>query len=530
MQFFIDPKGTTVNLISDPVYEGSTNANELVLVAPLSSANQVTATFLLPIGISTTERLLTLQNSMSIDGVNYNVWRCLLDGTITEYAGTVRVQFSIYQGSTEQDIPIVLNTYTSSFVVSKGITPQLPKTPSENIYANILQYLSSLNPNFDIQSVVYSAPDDYKISTGSDKNTVAKIPENLVIKSSGVDFSAGNIGAEDKTEIFPAFFVCGENKPNTNVGFQINFNTATEIGRMSIYLFREYYPTALEVYAITSDGKETLVDSFISCAPSDDVICVSVNVGLDNVTAIRVIQPYEKNAEMDAKDDTIPDKGFQNGRFYVQKVLFWKPNSEGYFSLISSTGRTLVVPDASYDLYVKQSQEAVKQAQQAQESAQQAQESAESAKQGAEDALAELNNKAGKVGDYPVLADIDGSAKIPSVYIQQVDVKDYIQITDESQLDTIPAQKGDVAVLVSDINGEKTITKSWLLLSVSDTGVRDWAIYGTSYATNAGNATYAQSSENALKVNGLTINGILSESDYNALVDKTGVYFVSIEE
>ena len=529
MQFFIDSKGTTVNLISDPVYEGSTNANELVLVAPISSANQVTATFLLPIGISTTERLLTLQNSMSIDGVNYNVWRCLIDGTITEYAGTVRVQFSIYQGS-GQNIPIILNTYTSSFVVSRGITPQLPVAPTSNIYESILQYLSSLNPNFNIQSVVYSAPDEYKIATGAGTNTVAKIPENLVIKSSGVDFSAGNIGAEDKTEIFPAFFACGENKPNTNVGFQINFNTATEIGRMSIYLFREYYPTALDIYAITSDGKETLVDSFISCAPSDDVICVSVNVGLDNVTAIRVIQPYEKNAEMDAKDDTIPDKGFQNGRFYVQKILFWKQNSEGYFSLISSTGRTLVVPDASYDLYVKQSQDAVKQAQQAQESAEQAQVGAESAKQGAEDALAELNNKAGKVGGYPVLEDIDGSAKIPSVYINQVDIKDYIQITDESQLDTIPAQKGDVAVLVSEINGEKTITKSWLLLSVSDTGVRDWAVYGTSYATNAGNATYAQSSENALKVNDLTINGILSEADYNALVDKTGVYFVSIEE
>ena len=412
MQFFIDPKGTTVNLISDPVYEGSTNANELVLVAPISSANQVTVTFMLPIGISTTERLLTLQNSMSIDGVHYNVWRCLLDGTITEYAGTVRVQFSIYQGS-GQNIPIILNTYASSFVVSRGITPQLPVTPTPNIYENILQYLSSLNPNFNIQSVVYSAPDEYKISTGSNTNTVAKIPENLVIKSSGVDFSAGNIGAEDKTEIFPAFFACGENKSNTDVGFQINFNTATEIGRMSIYLFREYYPTALDIYAITSDGKETLVDSFISCAPSDDVICVSVNVGLDNVTSIRVIQPYDKNAEMDAKDDTISDKGFQNGRFYVQKVLFWKQNSEGYFSLISSTGRTLIIPDATYSksLIQKSVELAAQSANQAAQSvtdaensaarannsAYEAAQSATEAGNAAENAVASVNNKL-KVG------------------------------------------------------------------------------------------------------------------------------------
>ena len=430
MQFFIDPKGTTVNLISDPVYEGSTNANELVLVAPISSANQVTATFMLPIGISTTERFLTLQNSMSIDGVNYNVWRCLLDGTITEYAGTVRVQFKIYQGSTEQTeqtVPIILSTYTSSFVVSRGITPQLPVAPTSNIYESILQYLSSLNPNFNIQSVVYSAPDEYKIATGAGTNTVAKIPENLVIKSSGVDFNADNIGAEDKTEIFPAFFACGEDKPNTNVGFQINFNTSTEIGRMSIYLFREYYSTALEVYAITSDGKETLVDSFISCAPSDDVICVSVNVGLDNVTAIRVIQPYNKNAEMDAKDDTIPDKGFQNGRFYVQKVLFWKQNSEGYFSLISSTGRTIIIYDASYSQAAiqksvelaaqsaseaaqsvieaqgqvsaaqKQASNAKEQADLANNSAEEAAQSASEAGNAAKNAVASVNNKL-KVG------------------------------------------------------------------------------------------------------------------------------------
>lgn len=337
MQFFIDPKGTTVNLISDPVYEGSTNANELVLVAPISSENQVTATFMLPIGISTTERLLTLQSSMSIDDVQYNVWRCLLDGTVTEYAGTVRVQFKIYQGNT-----IILNTYASSFVVSEGITPQLPDTPTQNIYESILQYLSGSDSNFNMQSIVYNAPDEYKISTGTSTNSVEKIPSDLVLKDS-VTFDADNIGDNGQF----AFFACGENKSNTDVGFQINFNTKTDIGWMSIYLFREYYSTALKVYAITSDGQEKLVGDFVTCAPGDDVICVSVHVWSYYLTGIRVIQSFAENAEIDNKNDIITDKGFQNGRFYVQKILFWKPNYEGYFSFVSSNGRTITISDVT---------------------------------------------------------------------------------------------------------------------------------------------------------------------------------------
>ena len=90
MQFFIDSQGTVTNLISSPVYQGSTNASELVLVAPLSASNVVTAVFKLPNGLTTTPRLMTVQGQpMVIDG---NVKSCGSNG-MSAYAAQILAQF-----------------------------------------------------------------------------------------------------------------------------------------------------------------------------------------------------------------------------------------------------------------------------------------------------------------------------------------------------------------------------------------------------------------------------------------------------
>lgn len=161
-----------------------------------------------------------------------------------------------------------------------------------------------------------------------------------------------------------------------------------------------------------------------------------------------------------------------------------------------------------------------------------------SAKDWAE-SLTKLGNQ---VGGYPVLEEIEGEAypKIPSVYLNQVDIKEYKKITDESQLATVDAQKHDVAVLVEPEyvsnekgelvpTGELVITKSWLLYDVAEDGKREWIKFGLSYATNSGYATYSNNAGNASKVNHLVIKG-MKESEYNSEQNKDGVYFVSIGE
>ncbi len=154
----------------------------------------------------------------------------------------------------------------------------------------------------------------------------------------------------------------------------------------------------------------------------------------------------------------------------------------------------------------------------------------------------ELNNLKGKVGGYAVLEDVDGKAVIPSAHINQVDVKEYIKITDEDELNYIDAQKGDVAVLVETVteiatgdDGEEitstyeAITKSWLLLGIEN-GVREWKIYGTSYATNAGYSTYANNAGNAQKINGIFVQQMKQSQYQNLAVKPMGICITTIGE
>lgn len=520
MQYFINSNGTTTNLITDPIYQGSTNANEMVLVAPFSAGNQVTCDFRLPTGISTEPYAMNIQGRpMNIEGITYNVWRCLLDGAVTEYAGQCQVQFSVYQGNN-----IKLNTYTSVFTVGVGTTPTLPKTPTQSIYQSILNYLAMLNPQYNIQNVYYSADEEYKINTDDTDVVVniTRIPSSSKLKGD-VNFSIANI---DGSEEAP-FYALGANY-QSDTGFIIYFATPQNIGKMQLSLYGAFYLTELAVQIFdASTGEFVDITDFQVLAPSYEGTNVLLNINNSKVSSMRIYQPYTANVALDSDNMSITDKGFTNGRFYVKSIDLWQPSMTGYITIQSSTGRMITYPDVSYDVYLSLVQDEVDLARMYATEAKNAQTGAQTAEQGAENALTEINEKAGKAGGYPVLVDIDGLPKLPTVYIQQVDIKEYIEITSESELETITAQVGDIALLVGTVEGVKTVTKSWILLS-DDGTTRDWAVYGSSYATNAGNATFAQTAGNAQKINGLTINGVLSENEYNSLVDKTGVYFVSI--
>lgn len=522
MQFFIDSQGTVKNLISSPVYQGSTNANELVLVAPFSSANMVDAVFRLPNGIKTNPYLMKVQGTpMVIEGVTYNLWRCLLDGAITEYAGPVTVWFEIHQNGFYTNNgtvynPITPTTYASTFTVQKGGTPNLENmTPSPNIYSAILDYLAQIYPQYNIMSVTYSAEGAEINTDEAVQSPLTLIPDSINPETDmkpGVNFSIANIDGSTGNPFYALNVYV-----NGDTGFTITFAEPQNIGKMQLNISGAYYLTELKVMAVLEDDSEVEIDSFQFLAPSLTNILVSVN---KTVKSLSIIQPYNENVAIDNNNSAITDKGFTNGRFYIQAIKLWQKSLNGQITITSSTGRTIIFPDASYDTYVSL--------------AQQAQESAQASATQASNALAQINAKAGQAGGYPILEEIGGSPKIPSVYINLVNTTEFVTITSESNLDTLQANVGTVARLVIDIDeeiGTKTVTKSFVKLQEGE-GADKWALYATSYADNATNALYAQQSTNALKVNGLVINGVFSEADYNALPDEekqNGVYFVSIE-
>lgn len=508
MQFFIDAQGTTHNLISSPIYQNSTYSNELVLVAPFSASNVVVADFELPIGISTTPYLMSLSGTpMNMNGVTYNVWRVLLDGVITQYPGKVTVQFEIYQNGYKVEKSyktIKLATYASTFAVERGVTPQLPDTPSANIYEQILAYMANLDPQYNIKSMSYSAP-GYEIDTDTDVESVLGVP-NGVTQKDETDFSKENIdGSESRF-----FFFCDENTEE-NTGFTIVFNEEKRIGKMQLNICRAYYQTELDIKATDAGGKNIDITSLRICAPSDEIVSYVVEVG-QAVKSISVIQPYDENVVID-QNTGLDDLGFTNGRFAITSIEFWEPNIYGYLSIKSATNRIITIPSTDQSVIVESEQNAAKSASNAQA------------------ALDEINNKAGKVGGYPILENIGGSPKIPSVYINLVNPTIYVPITDISQLETLVADVSTVAVLTVDIDGEtgqKEVKQSFVKLQ-EGVGADKWALYATSYADNASNALYAGQATNALTVNGVMIKGV-SEAEYNALISKQGVYFVTLSE
>lgn len=145
MVFFSNAKGTNVQIVADPVNQGSTNANEVIFVGPFASSNTVTVTYRTPGGISLTPRILSLvDGAQIIDGVEYNAWTGLLDAAVTEFAGTVTAMFSV---TASEGTTIVTNP--AYFEVHEGVYVEPPADPSADVWGKVLTALTTVKESVD---------------------------------------------------------------------------------------------------------------------------------------------------------------------------------------------------------------------------------------------------------------------------------------------------------------------------------------------------------------------------------------------
>lgn len=145
MVFFSNAQGTNVQIVADPVNQGSTNANEVIFAGPFASSNTVTVTYRTPNGISLTPRILSLvDGAQIIDGVEYNAWTGLLDSAVTEFAGTVTAMFSI---TASEGTTIVTNP--AYFEVHEGVYVEPPADPSADVWGKILTALTTVKESVD---------------------------------------------------------------------------------------------------------------------------------------------------------------------------------------------------------------------------------------------------------------------------------------------------------------------------------------------------------------------------------------------
>lgn len=138
MLIMTDSKGNVVKSVPENIYQGSNNANSIALIAPFSANAQLTVAFRLPNGVLTEPRLATPYGQIPSEYSGFNAWTINVDETLTTLYGQVDFQFKALVNG------ITVATFGGTFTVQRGVAPILPATPSQTIYNQILDYISSI--------------------------------------------------------------------------------------------------------------------------------------------------------------------------------------------------------------------------------------------------------------------------------------------------------------------------------------------------------------------------------------------------
>lgn len=143
MIIFIKADGTAVNVVPSPVYQGSSLAGSLYLVAPFPPTNGVSVAFTLANGDYTTEYAMTsiseLEGVTDKLGGEYSIWEWQTQNAlVTQFAGTVTAQFKVsYNGQ-------IVATSSVNFTVQRGVQPLPPSEPSADEWQAMLELYGSL--------------------------------------------------------------------------------------------------------------------------------------------------------------------------------------------------------------------------------------------------------------------------------------------------------------------------------------------------------------------------------------------------
>ena len=146
MNFYVSSTGQILHVDPENVYQGSVNANTIYFIGAFPSTCPVTVAFKTPDGVWKTPAEMNTSSELSgvqqADGTQYNTWSYTIPGTVTEYYGTVNLQFFVYaQGGSGSGN--VLATDSSSFEVKRGVPVTLPE-PTDDYTTLLTQILSAL--------------------------------------------------------------------------------------------------------------------------------------------------------------------------------------------------------------------------------------------------------------------------------------------------------------------------------------------------------------------------------------------------
>ena len=148
MIFYFNGDGTPISQTPERVFQGSNLASTIYFVAPFQKDSQITVNFVLPNGevfpaagaeLLNLTKAKELNGVQDVNGVNFCVWEIGITNNVTAYSGKVTAQFRVYNA--EQ----IIATYSVDFTVERGVAPDLPKPPTDDIYQQILNNLATVD-------------------------------------------------------------------------------------------------------------------------------------------------------------------------------------------------------------------------------------------------------------------------------------------------------------------------------------------------------------------------------------------------
>lgn len=224
MIFFFKSDGTLIKSAPETVYQGSAEAGKVYVVAPLNANMLVDVYYELPNGERWGAYMLenngtVINNEELPDG--WALWSTTLESAITQYAGTLKAQFGFYQSGTADKVPLITSQGVT-ITIAKGVVRDLPSAPTADVYAQIVNAISSIKQD------IANLPNEYLSNTNEDKialknNSAIEYSENSTagtIVKRNID---GKINVADGTEDLNA----------VNVG-QFNAALANKVSSSSV--------------------------------------------------------------------------------------------------------------------------------------------------------------------------------------------------------------------------------------------------------------------------------------------------------
>ena len=201
MIFFFKSDGTLIKSAPETVYQGSAEAGKVYVVAPLNANMLVDVYYELPNGERWGAYLLenngtVINNEELPDG--WALWSTTLESAITQYAGKLKAQFGFYQSGTADKVPLITSQGVA-ITIAKGVVRDLPSAPTADVYAQIVNAISSIKQD------IANLPNEYLSNTNEDKialknNGAIEYSENATAGTIAKRDSEGKINVADGTE------------------------------------------------------------------------------------------------------------------------------------------------------------------------------------------------------------------------------------------------------------------------------------------------------------------------------------------